>query len=102
MKVQAEFKFKIGVWKELRQPFIKKRHWNEIFKLFKRPQMLYDKTFTLKELMELRVDEKYSEIRYIMQQAKREFKYEVLLKNVEHPYESLKIKVIKFKEVDGK
>jgi hypothetical protein len=61
------FKAQIIFWKDLRQDFIKIRHWNEIFKLLKKPQLMSDKNFTLEEILTLRIDERSTDIRYIIE-----------------------------------
>jgi hypothetical protein len=51
--------------------------------------------------MNLRVDEKASEIRHIMDQARREYKYEQLIKNIDVNYSNMKLEIIKLKITDG-
>lgn len=96
------FKAQIVYWKDMRQDFIKIWHWNEIFKLLKWPQLMADKSFTLEEILSLWIDERAADVRYIIEQARREHKYEILIRDtIAWKYESLKLQIVKFKEIDG-
>ena len=91
------FQLELEFWQEIQQEYVKDRHWSEIFKLLK-PDLINNRQITIKDIMELPVKLYSLEIRKIISQAKREFKYQQLIERIKVDVNGLKLNVINYKE----